>query len=155
MHNSIYGNNYNYDTEEGMLRDRRRSSRAENNFQLRVRKRGQSYSMPSAESNFQLRVRKDFLDRIREVPQLRSSAEDNFQLRVRRGGQSLAERNFQLRVRKAGDRRSMLEKIIRDRTLRSAAAADDNFQLRVRKAQPMSMAENNFQLRVRRSPEET
>ena len=75
-----------------------RGSMAENNFQLRVRKRG------SPESNFQLRVRKDFLDRLRSSaispPQIRSSAEDNFQLRVRRGP-SNAERNFQLRVRRS------------------------------------------------------
>merc|ERR1711902_60748 len=78
------------------LRDRRRS-RAENNFQLRVRKR----ATPMAESNFQLRVRKDILNRIRSVPQIRSAAENNFKLRVRKAGS--AERNFQLRVRRSGN----------------------------------------------------
>merc|ERR1712083_1150222 len=116
-----------------MLRDRRRGSMAENNFQLRVRKRG------SPESNFQLRVRKDFLDRLRASPQIRSSAEQNsnFQLRVRRKPSS-AERNFQLRVRRSDPldtyqrslRETLLEKI-RDRRFN---AADHNFQLRVRRS---------------------
>ena len=113
---------------------------ADNNFQLRVRKRSRGISLPSAESNFQLRVRKDFLDRIRESPHIRSSAENNFQLRVRRGP-SHAERNFQLRVRKSDPemyqreaRQTLLEKI-RDRRF------------------GQRMADNNFQLRVRRSPE--
>ena len=115
---------------------------ADNNFQLRVRKRSRGISLPSAESNFQLRVRKDFLDRIRESPHIRSSAENNFQLRVRRGP-SHAERNFQLRVRKSDPemyqreaRQTLLEKI-RDRRF------------------GQRMADNNFQLRVRRSPEST
>ena len=119
-----------------------RSSMADNNFQLRVRKRSRGISLPSAESNFQLRVRKDFLDRIRESPHIRSSAENNFQLRVRRGP-SHAERNFQLRVRKSDPemyqreaRQTLLEKI-RDRRF------------------GQRMADNNFQLRVRRSPEST
>merc|ERR1739846_231904 len=123
-----------------MLRDRRRGSMAENNFQLRVRKRGSDFGQQpslrnSAESNFQLRVRKDFLDRLRSSPQIRSSAEDNFQLRVRRKPSS-AERNFQLRVRRSDPldtyqrslRQTLLEKI-RDRRFNSA---DHNFQLRVR-----------------------
>jgi len=116
-----------------MLRDRRRGSMAENNFQLRVRKRG------SPESNFQLRVRKDFLDRLRSSaispPQIRSSAEDNFQLRVRRGP-SNAERNFQLRVRRSDP------STLRDNLLG---------KIRDRRFQP----DQNFQLRVRRSPELT
>ena len=88
LYDNYYGQNF---MVPDMLRDRRRSS-AENNFQLRVRKRAQ----PLAGSNFQLRVRKDLLDRIRSVPQIRSPAENNFQLRVRRGRPG-AERNFQLR----------------------------------------------------------
>ena len=53
-----------------------RGSMAENNFQLRVRKRGSDFGHQpslrnSAESNFQLRVRKDFLDRLRSSPQVR------------------------------------------------------------------------------------
>merc|ERR1712086_372297 len=101
-----------------MLRDRRRGSMAENNFQLRVRKRG------AAENNFQLRVRKDFMDRLRNPPQIRSSAEDNFQLRVRRKPSS-AERNFQLRVRRSDPnlslRQTFLEKI-RERRFQPLAA---------------------------------
>ena len=46
LYDSYYGSNY---MVPDMLRDRRRS-RAENNFQLRVRKR----ATPMAESNFQL-----------------------------------------------------------------------------------------------------
>ena len=74
----LYGNSYGGSDliMPDMLRDRRRSS-AENNFQLRVRKR----AGPRAESNFQLRVRKNILDRLRAMPQTRSAAEDNFQLR--------------------------------------------------------------------------
>jgi len=123
-----------------MLRDRRRGSMAENNFQLRVRKRG---SPVQSNSNFQLRVRKDFMDQLRTSPQTRSSAENNFQLRVRRKPSS-AERNFQLRVRRSDSnpqdsyqrslRQTLLERI-RDRRFNSA--------------------DNNFQLRVRRSPELT
>jgi len=132
-----------------MLRDRRRGSMAENNFQLRVRKRGIGYDKPlSAESNFQLRVRKDFLDRIREAPQIRSNAESNFQLRVRRKP-TMAERNFQLRVRR-GDpgmmdayqrsvRRSLLERM-RERRF---AKSDDNFQLRVRRSPELMVSEEN------------
>merc|ERR1711997_1306514 len=74
---SLYENPY---MVSDMLRDRRRGSMAENNFQLRVRK--------------------DFMDHLRNPPQIRSSAEDNFQLRVRRKPSS-AERNFQLRVRRS------------------------------------------------------
>jgi len=126
--NSLYESPY---MVSDMLRDRRRGSMAENNFQLRVRKRG------SPESNFQLRVRKDFLDRLRASPQIRSSAEDNFQLRVRRKPSS-AERNFQLRVRRSDPletyqrslRQTLLDKI-RDRRFNSA---DHNFQLRVRRS---------------------
>jgi len=129
--NSLYESPY---MVSDMLRDRRRGSMAENNFQLRVRKRG------SPESNFQLRVRKDFMDRLRSSPQLRSSAEDNFQLRVRRKPSS-AERNFQLRVRRSDPnlldtlhqrslRRTILDGI-RDRRFNSA---DQNFQLRVRRS---------------------
>ena len=74
----LYGNSYGGSDliMPDMLRDRRRSS-AENNFQLRVRKR----AGPRAESNFQLRVRKNILDRLRAMPQTRSAAENNFQLR--------------------------------------------------------------------------
>lgn len=68
---------------------------SDNNFQLRVRKRGFNDNRQAAESNFQLRVRKDFLDRIRQTPQIRSSAEQNFQLRVRRQPDS----NFQVILR--------------------------------------------------------
>jgi len=140
--NNLYDNYYepSYMVSD-MLRDRRRSSMADSNFQLRVRKRSRGFSQPSAESNFQLRVRKDFLDRLREAPHIRSSAEDNFQLRVRRGP-SAADRNFQLRVRKSDPlmhrsvRQTLLEKI-RDRRF------------------GQRMADNNFQLRVRRSPEQT
>ena len=123
---------------------------AENNFQLRVRKRGYNFAPrpASPESNFQLRVRKDFLDRLRQSPQIRSSAEQNFQLRVRRKPNS-AEQNFQLRVRRsAADHPSfqarqvrnlhqnLLQKI-RERRLfgdGGAQSFDDNFQLRVRRA---------------------
>merc|ERR1712018_38331 len=113
-------NNENQYMVSDMLRDRRRGSMAENNFQLRVRKRGLGMPLHSAESNFQLRVRKDFLDRLRSSPQICSSAEDNFQLRVRRKPSS-AERNFQLRVRRSDPnnadtyqrslRQTLLEKI--------------------------------------------
>merc|ERR1711935_1116484 len=118
-----------------MLRDRRRGSMAENNFQLRVRKRG------SPESNFQLRVRKDFLDRLRASPQIRSSAEQNsnFQLRVRRKPSS-AERNFQLRVRRSDPNLSLRQTFLE--------------KIRERRFQPL-VADKNFQLRVRRSPELT
>lgn len=122
--NSLYGPYHEDSYAEVMVpdlaRDRKRSpSRAENNFQLRVRKRGQSFSpKPMAESNFQLRVRKDLLDRYRSVPQIRSSAaESNFQLRVRKSYPMAAENNFQLRVRKP-----------------YPMAAENNFQLRVRKS---------------------
>lgn len=132
-----------------MLRDRRRGSMAENNFQLRVRKRGVEFAKPlSAESNFQLRVRKDFLDRLRESPHIRSSAEENFQLRVRRKP-SMAERNFQLRVRRADPdvldayqrsvRRSLLERM-RDRRF---GQSDDNFQLRVRRSPEATATSEN------------
>ncbi len=121
------------------------ASTAENNFQLRVRKRSQDYSPLAAESNFQLRVRKSFLDRLRQNPQLRSAAEDNFQLRVRRKP-STAEQNFQLRVRRSNpmaweayqrqarmlNQQNLLEKI-RDRRF-GQQVMDDNFQLRVRRS---------------------
>merc|ERR1711935_316723 len=116
-----------------MLRDRRRGSMAENNFQLRVRKRG------AAENNFQLRVRKDFMDRLRNPPQIRSSAEDNFLLRVRRKPSS-AERNFQLRVRRSDPNLSLRQTFLE--------------KIRERRFQPLA-ADKNFQLRVRRSPELT
>lgn len=63
--------------------------RTDNNFQLRVRKRG----MPG--SNFQLRVRKPFP----------SGGNNNFQLRVRKSGGNPfngndKRSNFQLRVRR-------------------------------------------------------
>ena len=110
-----------------------RGSMAENNFQLRVRKRG------AAENNFQLRVRKDFMDRLRNPPQIRSSAEDNFQLRVRRKPSS-AERNFQLRVRRSDPNLSLRQTFLE--------------KIRERRFQPLA-ADKNFQLRVRRSPELT
>ena len=148
-----------------MLRDRRRSS-AENNFQLRVRKRS---PMPLAASNFQLRVRKDLLDRIRSAPALRSAAEDNFQLRVRKGGRPGAERNFQLRVRKsagaAGGPAAELDESEYAGTapgiMEYAEGAADRFdrslrrtlldQIRDRRFGRRPTAENNFQLRIRRS----
>ena len=121
-----------------------RSSMADNNFQLRVRKRSWGNTLPSAESNFQLRVRKDFLDRIRQSPHLRSTAENNFQLRVRRGP-SHAERNFQLRVRKSDPNMPIGQRAARQTLLEKIR--DRRFGQR--------MADNNFQLRVRRSPELT
>lgn len=127
---SLYENPY---MVSDMLRDRRRGSMAENNFQLRVRKRG------AAENNFQLRVRKDFMDRLRNPPQIRSSAEDNFQLRVRRKPSS-AERNFQLRVRRSDPNLSLRQNFLE--------------KIRERRFQPLA-ADQNFQLRVRRSPELT
>merc|ERR1712004_665323 len=128
--NNLYDNYYepSYMVSD-MLRDRRRSSMADNNFQLRVRKRSWGNTLPSAESNFQLRVRKDFLDRIRQSPHLRSTAENNFQLRVRK-----SDPNMPIGQRAA--RQTLLEKI-RDRRF------------------GQRMADNNFQLRVRRSPELT
>jgi hypothetical protein len=127
---SLYENPY---MVSDMLRDRRRGSMAENNFQLRVRKRG------AAENNFQLRVRKDFMNRLRNPPQIRSSAEDNFQLRVRRKSSS-AERNFQLRVRRSDPNLSLRQTFLE--------------KIRERRFQPLA-ADQNFQLRVRRSPELT
>jgi len=143
--NNLYDNYYepSYMVSD-MLRDRRRSSMADNNFQLRVRKRSWGNTLPSAESNFQLRVRKDFLDRIRESPHLRSAAENNFQLRVRRGP-SHAERNFQLRVRKSDPNMPIGQRSARQTLLEKIR--DRRFGQR--------MADNNFQLRVRRSPELT
>merc|ERR1712018_879595 len=77
LYDNYYGQNF---MVPDMLRDRRRSS-AENNFQLRVRKRAQ----PLAGANFQLRVRKNLLDQIRDRRfGRRPSAENNFQLRIRR-----------------------------------------------------------------------
>merc|ERR1711962_1542284 len=111
--NSLYESPY---MVSDMLRDRRRGSMAENNFQLRVRKRG------SPESNFQLRGRKDFLDRLRASPQIRSSAEENFQFRVRRSDP--------LETYQRSLRQTLLDKI-RDRRFNSA---DHNFQLRVRRS---------------------
>jgi len=140
---SLYENPY---MVSDMLRDRRRGSMAENNFQLRVRKRGAAENnfqlrvrKSAAENNFQLRVRKDFMDRIRNPPQIRSSAEDNFQLRVRRKPSS-AERNFQLRVRKSDPNLSLRQTFLE--------------KIRERRFQPLA-ADQNFQLRVRRSPELT
>lgn len=140
LYDSYYGSNY---MVPDMLRDRRRSS-AENNFQLRVRKR----AIPRAESNFQLRIRKDLLNRIRTSPQIRSAAENNFQLRVRKAGS--AERNFQLRVRRSENeepqndieydmepdffsrhvRQNLLDQI-RDRRFGRRPVAENNFQLRI------------------------
>merc|ERR1719222_1475220 len=107
-------------------------------------KRSWGNTLPSAESNFQLRVRKDFLDRIRESPHLRSAAENNFQLPVRRGP-SHAERNFQLRVRKSDPNMPIGQRAARQTLLEKIR--DRRFGQR--------MADNNFQLRVRRSPELT
>merc|ERR1712223_1183907 len=145
-------NNENQYMVSDMLRDRRRGSMAENNFQLRVRKRGSDFGHQpslrnSAESNFRLRVRKDFLDRLRSSPQIRSSAEDNFQLRVRRKPSS-AERNFQLRVRRS-DPNSNADTY--QRSLRQTLLD----KIRDRRFNPLSSAGQNFQLRVRRSPEIT
>merc|ERR1712223_62184 len=147
--NSLYESPY---MVSDMLRDRRRGSMAENNFQLRVRKRGSDFGHQpslrnSAESNFQLRVRKDFLDRLRSSPQIRSSAEDNFQLRVRRKPSS-AERNFQLRVRRS-DPNSNADTY--QRSLRQTLLD----KIRDRRFNPLSSAGQNSQLRVRRSPEIT
>merc|ERR550539_688768 len=59
--------------------------RADNNFQLRVRKRGMQPN-----SYFQLRVRKPFP----------SGGDSNFQLRVRKSYPGYKRSNFQLRVRR-------------------------------------------------------
>lgn len=140
LYDSYYGSNY---MVPDMLRDRRRS-RAENNFQLRVRKR----ATPMAESNFQLRVRKDILNRIRSVPQIRSAAENNFQLRVRKAGS--AERNFQLRVRRSGNEENqpdmdyVMEPDYFNRHVRQTLLD----QIRDRRFGRRPMAENNFQLRI-------
>lgn len=152
----LYGNSYGGSDliMPDMLRDRRRSS-AENNFQLRVRKR----VGPRAESNFQLRVRKNILDRLRAMPQTRSAAEDNFQLRVRKARPG-AERNFQLRVRRNGDDGPEMSQVTQPETEEEDYDADlfnrsvrrtllD--QIRDRRFARRPTAENNFQLRIKRS----
>lgn len=127
---------------------------AENNFQLRVRKRGYNFAPrpASPESNFQLRVRKDFLDRLRTSPQIRSSAEQNFQLRVRRKPAS-AEQNFQLRVRRSAADPSFQAY---QRQVRDLLQHQNLLQkIRERRFGGAQTFDDNFQLRVRRSPEET
>jgi len=128
--------------------------RADNNFQLRVRKRG----MPN--SNFQLRVRKPFPSggnnfqlRVRKSLFGNDYKRSNFQLRVRR---PFNDNNFQLRVRKSYPSADNFQLRVRkslyplDRVAKAYPSGDSNFQLRVRKAMPS----DNFQLRVRKSDSE-
>jgi len=148
LYDNYYGQNF---MVPDMLRDRRRSS-AENNFQLRVRKRAGAQQFAGA--NFQLRVRKDLLDRIRSVPQIRSPAENNFQLRVRRGRPG-AERNFQLRVRRGDNDNESEQPEYGINTMFSLPVRRNLLdQIRDRRFGRRPSAENNFQLRIRRSPEE-